>query len=121
MSPTFQPAARRATNVPTTFTLSLDGAPAGTRADGTNEPLVVPAQGSAVHPFVVSIDRDHYVGKAKFDLVIKSEPGGTVLKRTISFAGPDAELLREDQEAEKLQPSAPREHSFTNVLGSGLS
>ena len=94
-------------NVPTTFTLSIEGAPVGTRADGTSEPIVVPAQSSVVHPFVVSIDRKHYAGKGKFDLVIKSEPGGTVLKRTISFSVPDAKLLREDQEARKLQPPAP--------------
>jgi cytochrome c oxidase accessory protein FixG len=94
-------------NVPTTFRLSLEGAPAGAHADGMNEAVVVPAQGSIVHPFVVSIDRGQYTGKAQFNLVIQSEPGNTVLKRKISFLGPDAKLLREDEEADKQNQPAP--------------
>ncbi|MCB1095481.1 MAG: cytochrome c oxidase accessory protein CcoG [Verrucomicrobiae bacterium] len=94
-------------NVPTTFRLSLEGAPAGAHADGMNEAIVVPAQGSIVHPFVVSIDRDQYEGKSEFNLVVQSEPGGTELKRKISFLGPDAKLLREDQDADKQNQSAP--------------
>jgi cytochrome c oxidase accessory protein FixG len=95
-------------NVPTTFRLSLEGAPTGMQAFGVDQPIVVDAQGSSVHPFVVSIDREQYAGKGEFYLIVESQPGGTRLKRKISFEGPNAKLLREDQEAarEKLLPQA---------------
>lgn len=84
-------------NVPTTFNISLEGEPPGTQAFGAGEPIVVPAQGSAVHPFVVSINREEYTGKSEFHLIVESQPGGTRLKRLIKFEGPDAKLLRADQ------------------------
>ncbi|MEM7383666.1 MAG: 4Fe-4S dicluster domain-containing protein, partial [Verrucomicrobiota bacterium] len=84
-------------NVPTTFALRLEGQPPGFRPSGFEVPIIVPAQGQVIHPFIISADRSTYEGKVEFDLVIASTPGDTELRRRIRFVGPDARLLAEDQ------------------------
>ena len=60
---------------------------------------MVDALGSAEHPFTAIIPREHYQGPTTITLVSKSEPGGTVIKHELKFAGPNARLLAEDAAA----------------------
>ena len=87
---------------PTTFTLSLEGAPEGTIAGGLDQPIILEPLGSAEQPLTVIIPRELYTGPGKFQLTSRSEPGGTTITHSLDFVGPDARLLAED--AEKSEP-----------------
>lgn len=90
-------------NDSTTFEMKLEGAPEGYVAIGLDESITVPKQEQTSHPFIVTVPRSDYIGKAEMEIVVTSTPGGAELRRRVKFVGPNPQLLAEDA-ANKQNP-----------------
>ena len=84
--------------VPARFALRLSGAPVDLRRVGFDEIVEVGALGEVVQPLVLQQERTGYSGPFRFTIAIVDANGGFELKRDVEFLGPDARLLREEEE-----------------------
>ena len=81
---------------PATFTVSLEGLPAGMRQTGFLAPVTLAAQEELVSPLILLIDRKYYHGAFKFTVKVADAARTFSLARSVEFMGPDANLLTED-------------------------
>jgi cytochrome c oxidase accessory protein FixG len=88
-------------NAPARFALHLDDVPAGLRQTGFEAAVEVEPLGEVVLPLVLQQDRTRYTGA--FDLAARLEDanGGFHLERKLEFLGPEARLLREEEEEKR--------------------
>jgi len=91
------------------FVVSLQHAPAGLRVIGTGTPVEVASLGEIVQPLVIQQARADYAGPFKFFVRIDDADGRFHLQREVEFLGPEARLLREEDE-EKAHAAGHDEH-----------
>ncbi|HLP24725.1 MAG TPA: cytochrome c oxidase accessory protein CcoG [Acidobacteriota bacterium] len=87
---------------PTTFTVTLDGVPAGVKQSGFNAPVTVAPQAELVSPLVLASTRKQYSGPFKFTVRVEDQQKSLSLARTIEFLGPDARLLEEEDRSKGI-------------------
>jgi cytochrome c oxidase accessory protein FixG len=85
-------------NAPAQFVLHLDDAPAGLRQTGFESTVEVEALGEVVLPLVLQQDRARYTGTFDLEARLTGAGGGFQLERKLEFLGPEARLLREEEE-----------------------
>jgi cytochrome c oxidase accessory protein FixG len=83
---------------PATFVLSVTRLPDGLRQSGFEQPVVVPAMGEDVRPLILQQLRPRYTAPFKFEVHVRDRDGNYELSREVEFLGPDARLLREEEE-----------------------
>ena len=84
--------------VPATFTVSTEGLPAGLRQSGFDAPVTLAPMAETVSPLVLVAGRHDYHGPFKFTVRVRDAARTFTLAREVEFMGPDARLLREDEE-----------------------
>jgi len=87
-------------NAPAKFILRLESAPDGLKQTGFNTPVEVAGMAELVQPLVLQQDRRSYRGPFEFEVKIADEAGTFHLEREVEFLGPEARLLREEEERE---------------------
>lgn len=85
-------------NAPARFQLQLDGVPAHLRQTGFASEFTVPPLGEIVQPLVIQQPRNEYVGPFHFEVRVTEASAGFSLSREAEFLGPEARLLREEEE-----------------------
>ncbi len=85
-------------NMPVTFVLSLDGLPAGVRQSGFEQPVTVGPMGEEVRPLILQQARASYTAPFNFGVRVRDRKGTYVLERQSEFLGPEARLLREEED-----------------------
>lgn len=76
-----------------TFTVALDGAPAGYTITGVGDGLVLEALKETARPLVVIVSKELYKGPRTLTLKIHSEPGNSTIRREVEFLGPNPNFL----------------------------
>jgi cytochrome c oxidase accessory protein FixG len=61
------------------------------------ETVTVPPMGEEVRPVILSIDRAHYQGPFALSVKLYDNEGGLILSREAEFLGPDAKLLKQQE------------------------
>ncbi|MDI1336586.1 MAG: cytochrome c oxidase accessory protein CcoG [Lacunisphaera sp.] len=84
--------------VPATFTVATAGLPAGVRQTGFGAPVTLEPLGESVSPLILLITRKDYTGPFKFSVQVQDAGRAFTLAREVEFIGPDARLLREEEE-----------------------
>ncbi len=84
-------------NQPMSFTVELEGAPAGFTLTGIGDGIMLGALGEAARPLVVIVSKDAYEGPRKLTLKIHSEPGDSTVRREVEFLGPNPHLIHESK------------------------
>ncbi|MBI2497044.1 MAG: 4Fe-4S binding protein [Opitutae bacterium] len=87
--------------VPATFTLTLEGLPHDVRRTGFDAPVTLEPLGESVSPLVLLAEREDYQGPFKFTVLVQDASRAFTLSREVEFMGPDARLLREEEEERK--------------------
>lgn len=95
--------------VPATFTLVVEGLPEKVRQTGFNAPVTIEPLGESISPLVLLIGREHYTGPFKFSVQVQDAGRGYTLGREVEFMGPDARLLREEEEEREPQAKERKE------------
>ena len=90
-------------NEPARFVLRVGDAPAALRQTGLTSTIEVAALAEIVQPLVLQMPRAAYTGPFHFEMRVRDEAGTFHLERTAEFLGPEARLLREDEEEEKRE------------------
>lgn len=85
-------------NAPARFQLHLQGIPAGLRQTGLVSEFTVPPLGEIVQPLVLQQPRKDYQGPFVFEVRVTDTDAGFTLSREAEFLGPEARLLREEEE-----------------------
>ena len=80
-------------NQAATFTASLVEAPEGFVLGGGGQKVDVDAQGEVTRQFVVIAPAEAYEGKTTVTLRISADPGEVEIDQTVTFLGPNPELL----------------------------
>lgn len=88
-------------NAAARFTVGLERAAAGTQQVGLTSLIEVPALGELVQPLVVQQARKDYAGPFVFAVRVRDETGTLTLRRDVEFLGPEARLLREEEEEQR--------------------
>jgi cytochrome c oxidase accessory protein FixG len=88
-------------NTPAKFVLHLGQVPGDLRSIGFDAAVEVAALGELVQPLVLQAPRATYVGPFKFTVRIEDAAGKFHLEREVEFLGPEARLLREEEEAKR--------------------
>jgi cytochrome c oxidase accessory protein FixG len=83
---------------PARFTVHLNHAPADVRQIGFDAVVEVGPLGELVQPLVLQQPRRAYRGPFELEIRIDDTAGGFHLERKVEFVGPDAKLLREEEE-----------------------
>ena len=91
-------------NVATRFVLATQETPAGLRQSGFAGTVEVPPLGESATPLILQQPCADYRGPFNFTVRIQDERGTFHLERKVEFLGPEARLLREEEEEK-------REHS----------
>ena len=91
-------------NVPATFTLRLDDAPAGMRLMGFEHPVSIEPLGELVQPLVLQQPRQAYTGPFHFEVRVEDAARTFHLERMVDFLGPEARLLREEEKEKRGRP-----------------
>jgi hypothetical protein len=91
-------------NVPATFTLRLDDAPAGLRLVGFEHPVSIEPLGELVQPLVLQQPRQAYTGPFHFGVRVEDAARTFQLERKVDFLGPEARLLREEEKEKRGRP-----------------
>ena len=83
-------------STPVTFQVQLN---AGTalQQNGLTEPVTVGPMGEDVRPLIVLQPRREYQGPFAFTLTMQDAAGAVSLAKEVEFLGPDARLLREEE------------------------
>ncbi|MEO5960237.1 MAG: cytochrome c oxidase accessory protein CcoG [Opitutaceae bacterium] len=85
-------------NEPARFTVQLREAPANVRQIGFDTTVEVGPLAELVQPFVLQQPRDAYNGPFHFKVRVEDAAGKFHLEREVEFLGPEARLLREEEE-----------------------
>ena len=85
-------------NAPRRFTVAVERAPEGVVLSGLTEPVEVPALGEVVRPLILQQERPRYTGVFHFVVTVTDEAGTFTLRREVEFLGPEARLLRDEEE-----------------------
>jgi len=72
--------------------------PDGIRQSGFEQPVVVPAMGEEVRPLILQQLRPRYTAPFEFKVRVRDRDGNYELAREVEFLGPEARLLREEEE-----------------------
>jgi len=88
-------------NEPARFVLHLRRAPAGLQQNGLTAPIEVGPLGEIVQPLVLQQARRDYAGPFIFGVEVGSASGSFHLQRDVEFLGPDARLLREEENEQR--------------------
>lgn len=83
---------------PARFLVQLDDIPDGLRQTGFTAPVEVGPLGEIVQPLVVQLPRHDYKKPFNFEVHVSAARGDFTLEREVEFLGPDARLLREEEE-----------------------
>ena len=81
---------------PATFTVSVEGLPAGIRQTGFAAPVTLAPLGELVNPLILLAERRNYRGPFKFTVKVTDAGQTFTLAREVEFIGPDARLLEEE-------------------------
>jgi len=87
--------------VPATFIVSSEGLPAGLHQSGFEAPVTLAPMAESVSPLVLVARRHDYHGPFKFTVRVRDAAQTFTLAREVEFMGPDAHLLKEDEEHDK--------------------
>ena len=88
-------------NTPARFVLAVQAAPGHLRQAGFDSAIEVPALGEIAAPLVLQQSRTHYRGPFSFTVRVQDERGTFSLERKVEFLGPEARLLREEEDEQK--------------------
>lgn len=88
---------------PVRFNVELRGAPANIRQSGFDGSVEVGAMGELVQPLILQQSREAYSGPFQFEVRVQDVAGGFHLERAVEFLGPEARLLREEEEEKREQ------------------
>ena len=86
-------------STPTEFVVKVE-APVPVSQSGLTEHLVVAPLGEEVRPLILRVPRTNYEGPFTFTLIVTDVDDSFEVSREVEFLGPDAYLLREDNEAQ---------------------
>lgn len=86
---------------PATFILTVTQLPDGIRESGFEQPVVVPAMGEEVRPLILQQLRPRYTAPFRFAVHVRDRDGNYELVREVEFLGPEARLLREEEEEQR--------------------
>ncbi len=89
---------------PSSFILTLSGLPGNIRLSGFEQAVVVPPMGEEVRPLILQQPRESYAAPFVFEVHLRDVAGNYELKRAAEFLGPDARLLREEEQERHEQP-----------------
>jgi cytochrome c oxidase accessory protein FixG len=92
--------------VPAGFMLRLRGLPEHVRQNGFTAPITLGPLVEQVTPLIILVDREHYRGPFNFTVEVSDTAHTFSLSREVEFLGPDARLLREDEEERKHRKDA---------------
>jgi len=92
-------------NAATRFVLAVQPAPADLRQSGFTSAIEVPALGEIAAPLILQQPRATYTGPFQFGVRVQDQQGTFHLERQVEFLGPEARLLREDEEEKKHEPA----------------
>ncbi len=84
-------------NQAATFRVTLADAPEGYVLSGSDQAVSVKAQGELTRQFVVIAPTDIYTGRTSVTLRVTADPGDVEIDQTITFLGPNPELLKADR------------------------
>lgn len=87
--------------VPVTFVVSLQRLPTNIRQSGFEQPVVVAAMGEEVRPLILQQPRTRYTAPFEFEVHVRDRVANYELSRAAEFLGPDARLLREEEEEQR--------------------
>ncbi|WP_414663297.1 cytochrome c oxidase accessory protein CcoG [Horticoccus sp. 23ND18S-11] len=90
-------------NSPATFSLKIDDAPAGLERIGFATDVVIGPLEELVQPLVLQQPRGAYTGPFHFEVRILGDGGKFKLERKVEFLGPEARLLRADEEEKRAK------------------
>ncbi len=96
-------------NATAQFVVHLDRVGPGVHQIGFDAPVTVGPLAETMRPLIVQQDRTRYTGPFVFDIKVSAAGGEFTLTREAEFQGPEARLLREEDE-ERHQEKA-REHA----------
>ncbi len=85
-------------NALATFSVSLQKVPAGLHHVGFGSAVELPPLAEIVQPLVVQQPRRDYTGPFVFGIRVVDTTGSVQIEREVEFLGPEARLLREDEE-----------------------
>lgn len=88
-------------NQPARFEVRLDGAPANLRRSGFGAAVEVGPLGEMVQPLILQQERAAYTGLFHLFVEVQDAAGTFRLRREVEFLGPEARLLREEEEEQK--------------------
>jgi cytochrome c oxidase accessory protein FixG len=88
-------------NAPERFTVRVAAAPGDLRRTGFDTAVDVGPLGEIVQPLVLQQTRASYVGPFRFAVQLEAAGGTYRLTREVEFLGPEARLLREEEEERK--------------------
>ena len=90
-------------NEPVQFTVSLGNTPAEVRQSGFEQAVEVGPMGELVQPIVLQQSRGAYTGPFHFEVRVENLAGSFMIERDAEFLGPEARLLREEEEEKRAQ------------------
>ena len=88
-------------SISTRFVLQLEHAPAGLLQTGLDTSVEIGPLGEIVQPLVLQQARTRYTGPFDFLVRVRDEAGKFHLDHTVEFVGPEARLLREEEEEKR--------------------
>jgi hypothetical protein len=88
-------------NEPARFDLSLVEVPSALRQLGFDTTVEVGPLGELMQPLVLQQPRESYTGPFHFGVRVEDAAGEMRLEREVEFLGPEARLLREEEEAKR--------------------
>jgi cytochrome c oxidase accessory protein FixG len=88
-------------NAPAAFVVRVKGTSSHVRAVGFEKPVTVVALGEIVQPLILQEDRAEYDGPFHFSVRVEEAGGKFHLDREAEFLGPEARLLREEEEEKR--------------------
>ena len=96
-------------NTPTRFVLAVEDAPPHLRQAGFAGAIEVLPLGEVAAPFVLQQPRHDYTGPFHFTVRVQDEGRTFFVDRKVEFLGPEARLLREEEEGEKAEHAHRKE------------
>jgi polyferredoxin len=88
-------------NVAAQFAVQVKNAPGGLRQAGFETAVEIGPLGELVQPLILQQPRSAYQGPFHFKVVVADAAGKFHLEREVEFLGPEARLLREEEEEKR--------------------
>ena len=90
-------------NVPQGFIVRVDGAPADATRTGFAGTVEIGPLGEVVQPLILQKPRASYDGPFHFFVQVEDAAGTFKVRREVEFLGPEARLLREEEEEKRAR------------------